>query len=350
MSHSYKKDNPTDLNSPIFIISSERSGSNLLRRRLTEIQSEVFGPQPLHILKILYYAQPFYGDLKIKNNFFNFLKDCLGLAYNHFSPWTKKISVQEIIEWHENEWSSSNYSVVSVMHAMNTIYARKNGYKTYICKDNNIFNFCYPIVSEIPTSKFIYLYRDPRDVVTSQLSRPTQSRSVVKLATLWRDEQIKSIQAISSPILNNSQIVKVSYEDLVSDEQKVLKEICLKFDLQYDIQIKKNDIYSSEQADIHEWKNLNKPTNTSSVGRYKRMLSKRKIKLVENIAWHQMNYLEYKPDNVQRPSVRPTSLYADRVLMTFWGLICRKWNKSKLTQGQKIRQNYIKRLQTRNYL
>lgn len=36
--------------SPVFIIASERSGTNLLRKRLTESQSVYLGPSPAHFL------------------------------------------------------------------------------------------------------------------------------------------------------------------------------------------------------------------------------------------------------------------------------------------------------------
>ena len=75
---SANEETDTDRCRPIFILSSERSGTNLLRRRLSEWQKVAYGPAPLHLLKHLYYAQPFYGDLSKTEALQQFLNDALG--------------------------------------------------------------------------------------------------------------------------------------------------------------------------------------------------------------------------------------------------------------------------------
>lgn len=334
---------PNNNQGPIFILASERSGTNLLRRRLSEWQSVAFGPSPLHLLKHLYYAQPFYGDFSDKKILKTFLKDAIGLSYYHFSPWDVQFTEDDIIDWHKQEWSGP-FSAVSVMHAMNTLYARSKGYSTYICKDNNLFDFCYPISNEIPSSKFIYLYRDPRDVVASQLKRPTQTRSVVKLATLWRDDQVKSIQAVNSPILKSHKVVLTSYEDLVTDEQGTIIKISNDLALDGTLQRQYKHIYNEEKADIPEWKNLNRPTNQESLGRYKRQLKTRNINLIEHIVWHQMKYLNYSPDNTKRPNIKPVVIFMEKEFKKFWDGLRQLRRGNKMTEGQKIQLYYIKKI------
>src|SRR5699024_9018031 len=70
-SHEYVYAGDT-MTAPIFLLASERSGTNLLRRRLTEAQSNVYGAAPLHLLKHLYFAEPYYGDLSDDANFRRF--------------------------------------------------------------------------------------------------------------------------------------------------------------------------------------------------------------------------------------------------------------------------------------
>ena len=65
---------------PVFLLGSERSGTNLLRKRLTESQDIYFGPAPAHFLKHLYYRQYYYGELSKDINFLKMI--CL-----HCSPY-----------------------------------------------------------------------------------------------------------------------------------------------------------------------------------------------------------------------------------------------------------------------
>jgi hypothetical protein len=98
----------------VFILATERSGTNLLRRRLSEAQSLVIGPAPLHLLKHLYYAEPYYGDLNYDPVFAEFVDDGLALAYEHFSAW--------------DENSVSRSLLAATVPIMNTAICRKSDY------------------------------------------------------------------------------------------------------------------------------------------------------------------------------------------------------------------------------
>lgn len=331
------------MSKPIFLLASERSGTNLLRRRLSESQITAYGPSPLHFLKHLYFAEPYYGDLSKNDNFKKIVEDALGLAYNHFSPWDEKISIDEVIDQYQSIFQGRR-STIGLMHVIYTIYAIRKGYTTYFCKDNNLFDFVCEIQQAIPEAKFIYLFRDPRDFVLSQLGRPTQVKSFFYLANLWRDEQIKCIRQATA-LEDNRSIIKISYEQLISDERKVVNDICDLFRLNL---IKQEEqVFKKEKTDIEEWKNLNKTTITNNFGKYKKHMSHSNIRKVESIAWHQMRFLGYVPESYNKPKFSNSRIYLEFAFSKIARKLKSQLIDSKLTAGQQKRAAHTRAIANR---
>lgn len=326
---------------PVFLLSSERSGTNLLRRRFTEYQKDYFGPAPLHLLKHLYWAEPYYGSLDIEENFDEFIKDTLGLAYHHFSPWDEEITVNEVKSEYTTYFSGGRTSI-GVMHVVYMIYAQRKGYLSYFCKDNNLFDFVSDIKLELPSAKFVYLYRDPRDVIVSQGRRPLQNKSISYLSELWRNEQIKCIRYLGFLSKSNS-VLALSYEELIKNEYKCIKRLCLFLDVE--VLDGKNHFSSKEKTDIQEWTNLNKPTIKDNSGKFRENLKVSQIKKIEGICWHQMVKLGYAPISPEREYISQKKILLDSLIGNLTVKITSRFKRSGVTAEQKDRSSYAKILQ-----
>lgn len=271
---------------PVFIIASERSGTNLLRKRITDNQSYYLGPSPAHFLKHLYYQEPYYGDLSIDDNFINFIQQSIDLCTIHFSPWDIKWSAEDII----CDYGEGPRSAIYLMHYLMSRYAFENGYKSYICKDNYIYEFALDIAESIPDSKFIYLYRDPRDFVVSQMKRPGSNKSPIKISRLWNYEQVKSIK-VSSLLMSRDRCIRLSYEEFISDELFWIDKI---FDYLGVTSSEKGSYSDKNIEKVHEWVNLDKPTMVDNKGKYLTELRGKEIKQVEAVCHICMEYLGYE--------------------------------------------------------
>jgi hypothetical protein len=271
---------------PVFIIASERSGTNLLRKRLTESQSLYLGPSPAHLLKHLYYQQPYYGFLEQDKNFLEFIQQAIDLCVVHFSPWKINWSAKDLL----SEFDGQNRNAIHLMHFMMNKYAIEQGYRGYICKDNFLYEFALDIASCLPEAKFIYLYRDPRDFVLSQIKRPGAIKSVILFSKLWSYEQTKSI-AVSDRLRQSNRCFFLSYEEFVQDEKSkidaLLNFLC--------VTRSRGGEYEDDTVEhLQEWKNLGSKTNKNNFNKFMKELSPSKIKWVEQACYIQMRYLGYE--------------------------------------------------------
>lgn len=274
--------------SPVFLLSSERSGTNLLRKLITEHQDIYFGPSPAHFLKHLYYREPYYNDLNEDINFKVMIKDALDLIYIHFSPWSIKLNCDTVLELYNNK-NFKKRNAVLLSHFLMTLYAQEQGYETYFCKDNSLYEFAFEILNNLPNAKFIYLHRDPRDFAVSQFLRSVETDSLVRISNLWAYEQVKCISVYKS--LEKNQIMKLSYEEILDDSMLTVNNICKFLGVEFLTEEKEVEIYTGKSE---EWSNLDKPIMKNNSKKYLKIFTKKQISNIESITKQQLLVLGYQ--------------------------------------------------------
>lgn len=332
-----------EMKDPVFLLSSERSGTNFLRRALGK-RSDMDDPVPIHFLKWVYPAAPFYGDLRETRNFERLVADALDLATKHFSPWEQYPSRSEFFAIPEEE-----RSVMAVFELLYGYHARAYGKKRFFCKDNHLFEFLYPITQHFPEARFIYLYRDPRDYALSQLRRTFMTDDLYEIACLWRDEQFKCFQALSEPSLR-SRTYMVGYEELLTNEEEKLQEI---LDHIGEERVERDEEGTDKKEKVvQEWQNLEQGAMRSNFKKYKKALSSSDIALIESVCWNPMRYLGYETEFQERPRIPSWKLLFKRA----FGRVKGKWKKSSRKgiskeemERRKERGNLIRSFKERYY-
>jgi hypothetical protein len=272
---------------PVYLIASERSGTNLLRKRLTECQDQYYGPTAVHFLKNLHYREPFYGDMGEDQAFSALVTDALALCQVHFAPWDMRLTVEQVLA----EYGGRKRNAVLLGDFLMQRFASSKGYANYFCKDNYLYEFALDIAINIPGAIFIYLYRDPRDFALSQSKRPNTSGNLVEFARLWDYEQVKAIRATRTLAALGRRVMLLSYERLISDEDNVLDELC-QF-LRVDRSAPPSTPEDNVREAVHDWKNLGRATMTDNAGKFQNELSKAAIGRIEVVCARTMDYLGY---------------------------------------------------------
>lgn len=339
------KINQNSVTPPIFILSSERSGSNLLRIRITQNQQAYFGPAPAHFFKHLYYSQAFYGNLADDKNFKALVEDAINLTVEHFSPWDVQFDIDAIIEEYDQLYQYRNSILIG--HHLMLKYARLKGYSSYVCKDNHLFEFGLAILKYIPDAKFIYLYRDPRDYYLSQMKR-TQQKTSYEICKMWKREQLQCLSLGEE--LRPEQLMRISYENMVADEKGQIEQLLEFLNVSSEEQVNNvRSVLTKAASDTEDWKNINKPTIKDNFNKYKKELSTKKIDFIEAICWDEMLLLGYSTTTNKKPGVSNLQLgmglLKDTIKFRLVGKVLKSEKPNNIKKRSK-RRLFLKRFKT----
>jgi hypothetical protein len=128
-----------------------------------------------------------------------------------------------------------------------------------------------------PRAKFLHLLRDGRDAIASLIKRGV---SLEEATERW----VKSIQETRSiqPHLKPGQYCELRYEDLVTNQTKMLQDVCKFIGINYqDIMLdywKLPTTLEHKHFEYHE--NIKKPVFTDSIGKWRERLTKTELNYV----------------------------------------------------------------------
>ena len=118
----------------IFIMSSERSGSNLVREMLNA-HPNISAPPAAQLPRTLSAYRPYYGDLSVDANMKRMIVDAIAINKSHPEKLEVSASVDEIFAALTER---SVWGVISTLYSLN---AKEQGKTAWASKDNYLFDF-----------------------------------------------------------------------------------------------------------------------------------------------------------------------------------------------------------------
>lgn len=158
------------------------------------------------------------------------------------------------------------------------------GFKLNIPSVQKAYNF-------FPKSRFLYIIRDPRDVVASHIQRKFD-RTIPEICRAWNN-YIESFDIFVKANQHSALIVR--YESIVADPENILPKIFDFIDLPMEESVLK---FYKSKAGVHTYghpnsENLKKDFFTTSVGRWKSEIDMVEINQIENLCGQKMTEYKY---------------------------------------------------------
>lgn len=269
----------------IYILASERSGTNLLRSLLSN-HPQYEGPIPIHFFDTFFTCATRYGDLREPAAMRALLADAIGIANHPYHDWQLQVTAEALWQQHQPA------SLFAAFRALYGAWCAQQGKPGMICKDNNLFHYAHYIRAQEPSARFIYLYRDVRAYCASWKGVPAMHKTTYQNARHWVAEQTTCLNLMA---VHGIDCVPVAYEELVSNTPAVIDRVFAHVGVAtdpacYQTAAGKNDA-AAERNEF--WKNINKPVFDRGAEGYRKKLSADEIAMIEALAGPVMERLGY---------------------------------------------------------
>ena len=291
-----------NIQQPIFIIGSPRSGTSLLRLILTSHTKIIIPPECGFIVwlhrKYSNWSARDAIDYYVREQYLNDLYSC-----RKFDTWVLDRMAMDslIIEKQPIDYAT----LCGLIYAA---YAHQYSRSATIWGDKNNFYIDYlPTLDKIyPEARFLHIVRDGRDVACSYREvmqhkstspyAPKLTTNIESIAIEWSTNVFKVADYLNS--LSNSKKITVRYEDLVQQPESVLLSICDWLNLDYEHQMLEfHDINRRKQLEpalTMGWKQRTmEPISADTVGRYNSLLSGEEQELFSLNAGHALTRFGY---------------------------------------------------------
>lgn len=279
----------------IFMVGEQRSGSNLLRLILNE-SSSIAAPHPPHILQRFMPLLPIYGDLNKGYAFEKLIEDVCRLVELNPVPWDKvKLNRKEILE------RCQENSLIAVYGAIMDIYGEAHNAEAWMCKSMQNIQWADEINSYFDKPKYIYLYRDPRDVTLSFTKAVIGDKDPYFIAKQWNKLQELCISQMNKE--GSDTVFPISYEKLLENPDKIVKELCKFLGIKFSK--KMLSFHTSKEAERSAkssslWENLSQPIKSNNSQKFLQELTTEQIQIIESITGDVMDTLGYKRELVKK--------------------------------------------------
>ena len=269
---------------PVFLLCSERSGSNLLVR-LLDSHPQFCGPPPSHIIRTLALNLTRFGNLKDNDqNWYKLIEISVSILHNQFGQWQSKLDEETLQELVEER---------SVRGVISAIYqAEMEAQRKQFCaiKENRVYLFLPYLLIAFPQAKYIWLVRDPRDMALSWKNSPNHPGGVRRGAGTWQEDQ-ERFRTIYGYLRENDKVHYLRYEDLLQMPESTLTKLCDFLKIPYsssmfDFYRKKETMENASR--IANWQNLAKPLMFANSGKYVDALSNDEIRSIERLCSAEM--------------------------------------------------------------
>ena len=271
-------ENPT-----IFLLCSERSGSNLICR-MFDAHPSFCAPSPSHLLRV--FGQNIHRYKASNVGWTEFKRDLQRLFDAKVSSWCL-----DQTRLPENWPGSFARAIIQVYHRE----AELNKKQGLFIKENHLYSIWPFIADEVPAAGILFQTRDPRDMAVSWLKSPLIRGGVVRAARMWCQDQEAALRLVAS-VRSSRRVASVRYEDLVTEPERTLTSACADLEIPFHasmLDFHKNRSAKHQASGSVDWRNVASPLLHDNTGKYCTELNKHQVAYIEATCGPLMDALGY---------------------------------------------------------
>lgn len=274
---------PTD---PLFIIGTERSGSNLLRLIL-DAHPGITVPHPPHVMNYFSGLEARYGDLENDSNRLRMAGDIAHLVSIHIHPWDITPDPARMADEAQPKDLFGLFLALYEQH-LEATPARRWG-----CKSTFMIHHVDRILARFPNAGLIWLVRDPRDVAVSARKSVFSPCDPRLSARLWSAQQAHGL-ALEARL--PGRVHRLHYEALTADPEPTIRAVCDHIGESFHpdmLQFSRTKNAQRIAQMMDSWKNASAGFLKNNSQKWRRELTPLEVRAVEEECGEQMEALGY---------------------------------------------------------
>jgi len=291
---------------PVFMIGTERSGSNPLRLMLNELP-RLAAPHPPHILSRMMPLVPNYGDLENRGNFTQLVDDVCRLVELNPVPWEGVTFLRKDIQQR-----CHRPTLMAAYEAVYDAMAEAWQARTWCCMSLANIQYLPQIEAHFRSPRYIYLYRDGRDVAVSLRKAAVGEKHFYHIARDWAATQQLALGMRDR--IGPGRFFSISYETLTSEPEMSMRLLCKFLGVRFNksmLEFYKSDEARRAAESSELWGNVIKPIMADNTRKFLREASKEDIRIFESVAGDALSALGY--DRVHVPRGGETSFSEEEI-------------------------------------
>jgi len=273
----------------IFMIGTPRSGANLLRLMLNELP-RIAAPHPPHILQRLMPLMPNYGDLENKENFAQLIEDACRLVELNPVPW-EGVTLDRA----DIERRSRRRTLMGVYEAVYDAMAVAWEARSWCCQSLANIAYLPQIEAHFRSPRYIYLYRDGRDVAVSFRKAVVGEKHFYHIAREWAATQQLALGMRER--IGPERFFSISYESLTSEAERSMRLLCKFLGVRFNpsmLEFYKSDEARRAAESSELWGNVVKPIMADNTRKFLSDASENDIRIFESVAGDSLDALNYE--------------------------------------------------------
>lgn len=265
---------------PIFLICSERSGSNLVSSIVGEHPS-VYAHPPYHLGRDLILRLHEVASGGVESEALQVLKRN---AVARIGKYRGEEEADRFATWLDCRDEIVPRDVARFVFQEMPLAA--HGKHAFV-KENNLHQMLFFLVDCFPDAKFVFQVRDPRDFLLSCVVRRkrwlgNKFGSIRNAMNVWREDQLGGLTAYG--LLGPDRVHLQRYEDLVANFENTVTRLCAFLEIDFDERMHRfHEADHAQQLAVKGGprENLSRPIMTQNFRKYRKGLSRGQVRIVE---------------------------------------------------------------------